>query len=111
MIAYTYIAQHSLRNCLTHTKLPHLGMLKDFDVIFRWIHWLVQSNLLSFVGFFHQSSMTVQQEVVTVVPVTGGIVATQERVQRMHGNRQLPCISWIRFWTGYAKVDFQHMFH
>ena len=51
-------------------------MLKDFDVVFRWIHSLVQSNLL-YVGFFHQSSMTVA-EVVTAM--TGGIVATQGRI-------------------------------
>ena len=68
MIAYIYITQHSF-NITCHTKLPHLGMLKDFDVIFRWIHSLVQSNLL-YVGFFHQGvsvTATVLQEVVTMV--------------------------------------------
>ena len=71
---------HDTQHCFnvtSHTTLQYQGMMKDVVVIFWWIDWLVQSNLLYF-GFFHQSSMTVPPEVVSVV--TGGIVATQGRV-------------------------------
>ena len=101
MIAYTYITQHFF-NVTCHTTLHYQGMMKDIDVIFQWIHLLVQSNLLYF-GFFHQSSMTVPLEVVTVA--TGGIVATQERVLAV----AMMALKQTNFWIGYAKDDFQHM--
>ena len=68
--------------------------MKDNVVIFQWIDFLVQSNIL-YVGFFHQSFMTVPQELVTAV--TGGIVATQGTVlavamMALEADKFLDCI-------------------
>ena len=108
MFAYTYTTQHCL-NVTSHYTLHYQGMMKDVVVIFWWIDWLVLSNIL-YVCFFHQSSMTVQPEVVTAG--TSGIVAKQRRVLAiaMMALETDKCQAYVGFVSGYAEDDFQHMF-